>query len=162
MFAKVYSAATMGIDAYVVEVEVDIAEKGMPKLEMVGLPDTAVKESKERVRSAVTNTDLVFPGTRITFNLAPADNKKEGPAFDLPMAVGLIAAQGGVDTEKFKDLVFVGELALDGRLRPVSGVLPIALLVRDTPHLRGIVAPARQRGRGLACRQHRDISRADA
>lgn len=141
MFAKVMSAATMGIDAYLVEVEADISKIGMGALYMVGLPDAAVKESRERVRTAMENSDFSFPYDKVTINLAPADIRKEGPSFDLPMAVGLLAAQGDLRQEQLDGLVFVGELSLDGRLRPVSGVLPMALMVRDNPQLRGVVLP---------------------
>ncbi len=148
MFAKVLSAATLGIDAYVVEVEIDISKSGLPRFDIVGLPDTAVKESRERVRTAIENSDLEFSYDRVTANLAPADTKKEGPSFDLPMALGMLAAQGllfneteHIDTPGHKDLVFIGELSLDGKLRPVSGVLPIAIMVGENPSLRGIVLP---------------------
>ncbi len=140
MFSRVYSAATLGVDAYVVEVEVDIAS-GQPSMTTVGLPDIAVKESRNRVWSAVENTDFPFPNGRLTFNLAPADTRKEGPAFDLPMALGVIAANGSIDISAGNDLIFIGELALDGRLRPVNGVLPIALMTRNEPRFRGIVLP---------------------
>jgi magnesium chelatase family protein len=140
MFSKVYSAATSGVDAYVVEVEADIAT-GMPTITTVGLPDVAVKESRNRVWAAVENCDFPFPMMRVTFNLAPADTRKEGPAFDLPMALGVLAAQSSIDISSGKDLIFIGELALDGVLRPVSGVLPIALMIRDDPRFRGIVLP---------------------
>jgi len=141
MFAKAYSAATAGIDAYIVEVEVDITDKGLPRFDMVGLPDAAVKESKERVRTSIENTDFNFPEARITINLAPADTRKEGPSFDLPMALGMLAAMNEIDLRAWEDIVFIGELSLDGRLRPVSGVLPVTLAVRDNPALKGIVLP---------------------
>jgi len=141
MFAKVMSAATMGIDAYPVEVEVDVSSKGLPRLDIVGLPDAAVKESKERVRTAIDNSDFYFPIERITMNLAPADTKKEGPSFDLPLAIGTLITQGELDPGDDRGLVFIGELALDGRLRPVSGILPISLMIRDNPKLNGIVLP---------------------
>ena len=140
MFSRVYSATTLGVDAYVVEVEVDIAS-GMPSQTTVGLPDAAVKESRSRVWSAILNCDFSFPNERVTFNLAPADTRKEGPSFDLPMALGVLGAQSSVDISSGNDLLFIGELALDGTLRPVSGVLPIALMARDEPRFRGIVLP---------------------
>ncbi len=140
MFSKVYSAATLGVDAYVVEVEADIAT-GLSSITTVGLPDAGVKESRSRVWSAVENCDFPFPYGRITFNLAPADTRKEGPSFDLPMALGVIGAQNCIDLSGAMDLVFMGELALDGALRPVNGVLPIALMARDDPRFRGIVLP---------------------
>lgn len=126
MLAQVDSAATLGIDAYIVRVEVDIAP-GLPLFAIVGLPDAAVQESRERVRSAVRNTGYEFPIRRITINLAPADIKKQGPAFDLPIAIGVLAATGQLSTDHLDKGVFVGELALDGGVSPVAGILPIAI-----------------------------------
>lgn len=131
----------MGIEAYVVEVEVDIATKGLPSIHTVGLPDAAVKESRDRVWAAIDNSDFNFPIERITINLAPADIRKEGPAFDLPIALAVLGAQDQVDPSSYEDLVFIGELALDGKLRPVSGVLPICIMIRNNPKFRGIVLP---------------------
>jgi magnesium chelatase family protein len=130
MLAQVNSSAILGIDAYVVRVEVDISS-AVPMFTIVGLPDAAVQESRERVRSAIRNTGMEFPLRRITINLAPADIKKQGPAFDLPIAVGLLAATGQVPSEHLADGLFVGELALDGTVSPVSGVLPIAIKARN-------------------------------
>ena len=126
MLAQVDSSAILGIDAYVVRVEVDISSS-VPMFTIVGLPDAAVQESRERVRSAIKNSGLEFPLRRITINLAPADIKKQGPAFDLPIAVGILAATGQVGSERLADGMFVGELALDGSVSPVAGVLPIAI-----------------------------------
>ena len=126
MLAQVDSSAILGIDAYVVRVEVDISS-AVPMFTIVGLPDAAVQESRERVRSAIRNTGLEFPLRRITINLAPADVKKQGPAFDLPIAVGLLAATGQIRDDRLAEGLFVGELALDGAVSPVSGVLPIAI-----------------------------------
>ncbi len=130
MLAQVDSSAILGIDAYVVRVEVDISS-AVPMFTIVGLPDAAVQESRERVRSAIRNTGLEFPLRRITINLAPADVKKQGPAFDLPIAVGLLAATGQVPGERLAQGLFVGELALDGAVSPVSGILPIAIKARN-------------------------------
>ncbi|HOX27795.1 MAG TPA: YifB family Mg chelatase-like AAA ATPase, partial [bacterium] len=141
MFSRIYSSATIGIEAYPVEVEVDIAGKSMPGVQIVGLPDTAVKESRERVWAAMENSDFKFPNDKITVNLAPADIRKEGPAFDLPIAVGILAAQGEADPVKAESYVFIGELSLDGKLRPVTGVLPIALMVRNDARFKGIILP---------------------
>ena len=113
-----------GINGYIVNVEVDIS-RGLPCFEIVGLPGSAVKESRERVRTAVKNSGCEFPPNRITVNLAPADTKKEGPAFDLPIAVGVLSSLNRIDSEKFNDCLILGELSLDGGIRPVSGVLPI-------------------------------------
>ncbi|MBI2844004.1 MAG: YifB family Mg chelatase-like AAA ATPase [Armatimonadetes bacterium] len=140
MLAQVNSSALFGIDAYIVEVEVDISS-GLPRFDIVGLPDTAVQESRERVRSAIKNSGLEFPIKRITINLAPADVRKEGPAFDLPIAVGILAATGQVDPEELSATIVVGELSLDGGVRPVSGILPIALKAREL-EIRRMVVPA--------------------
>ena len=129
MLAKVNSYGLSGIQGYPVQVEVDISN-GLPAFETVGLPDAAVKESKERVRSAVRNTGMEFPLQRITVNLAPADMRKEGPIYDLPIAVGLLAASGQLPHERIDDLLFLGELALDGTVRPVNGVLPMLIAAR--------------------------------
>jgi len=126
MLAKVTSGALIGIDAYPVEVEVDIA-LGLPQFSTVGLPEGAVKESKDRVKSAIKNSGYEFPNRRITINLAPADIRKEGAAFDLPIAIGLLSAIGLVDAHALKNFVLLGELSLDGRIKAVRGVLPIAV-----------------------------------
>lgn len=124
MLSKVLSGAVSGINGYIVNVEVDIS-RGLPCFEIVGLPGSAVKESRERVRTAVKNSGCELPPNRITVNLAPADTKKEGPAFDLPIAVGVLSSLNRIDSEKFNDCLILGELSLDGGIRPVSGVLPI-------------------------------------
>jgi len=121
--AKLYSATIVGLDAEPVEVEVDILG-GKVMLNIVGLPDRVVEESKERVRSAIKNSETNFPMRRITVNLAPADIKKEGPVFDLSIAVGILAASKQIDPD-FEKTIFLGELALDGNLRPITGVLPV-------------------------------------
>ncbi len=139
MLAKVLSAGTSGIDAFLVECEVDVAP-GLPSTTVVGLPDTAVKESRERTKAAITNSRYFYPPRRITVNLAPADTKKEGPIFDLPIALGLLAATGQAEMPRLANFAVVGELALDGTARPVAGVLPMALAVRDLK-LSGIVIP---------------------
>ncbi len=125
--AKIFSCGTVGLDSYLVEVEVDIGA-GLPAFAIVGLPDKAIEESKERVRAAIRNSGVRFPNHRLTINLAPADVKKEGPSFDLPIAVGILLAGEQFDRVKeFETAIFIGELSLDGKLRPVSGVLPIAM-----------------------------------
>src|SRR3954454_18102194 len=129
MLAKIYSAAVYGVDAYEVEIEVNGAG-GDPVIVIVGLPDAAVKESRDRVTTAVANSGFNWPRGRTTINLAPADIKKEGPSFDLPIALGMIAVSQEVDTSSFGDFSFVGELALDGSIRAVKGVLPVALEAR--------------------------------
>lgn len=129
MLAKVYSAAVYGVDAFEVEIEVNGAS-GNPVIVVVGLPDTAVKESKDRVTTAISNSGYHWPRGRTTINLAPADVKKEGPSFDLPIALGMIAVGAEVDLPNAHQYCFVGELALTGQVRPVKGVLPVALEAR--------------------------------
>ncbi len=124
--AIVFSRASVGMTAPLVVVEVHLA-RGVPKLNIVGLPEAAVKESKDRVRSALLNSYFEFPRQRMTINLAPADLPKEGGRFDLPIALGILAASGQLPAEKLKGYEFVGELALSGDLRTVRGVLPIVL-----------------------------------
>lgn len=124
MMTKVCSCALHGIDGYLVTVEVDVSE-GLPGFDLVGLPDSAVRESKERVRTAIKNSNYLFPVKRITVNLAPADTRKEGPAFDLPIAVGVLGCLGLFPAEKLSHIMIVGELSLDGAVRPVNGVLPM-------------------------------------
>jgi magnesium chelatase family protein len=142
--AKVYSSAVLGIDAYSVEVEVDIA-KGLPSFNTVGLPDVAVKESKDRVKAAIKNSDFKFPTKRITVNLAPADVKKEGSLFDLPIALGILAATGQIEETEFKKYVILGELSLDGGVRSVPGALPISLASQKEGR-EGIILPLDNRG----------------
>jgi len=126
MLAKASSVALIGVDALEVTVEVDVAP-GLPNFQVVGLPDQAVSEARERVRAAIKNSGLPFPAARITVNLAPADLRKEGPMFDLPIALCLLAAQGIVPTAALERTLIAGELALEGSLRPVSGILNLAL-----------------------------------
>ena len=123
MIAKIICYALNGLDGIPVEVETDV-NKGVPSYEMVGLPDTAVKESKERVRSAIKNSALLFPMNKITINFAPADLKKQGASFDLAIAISLLKASEQLVGTKLDDIVFLGELALNGDLRPVNGLLP--------------------------------------
>src|ERR1700681_88347 len=130
MLAKVCSAAISGIEAYPVEVEVNVGW-GDTFLVIVGLPDAAVKESRDRVVTAITNSGFKFTFGRTTINLAPADVKKEGPSFDLPIAVGMLAASEQLVTDQLENFVMAGELALDGTIRPIKGMLPIALRARS-------------------------------
>lgn len=139
MLAQLDSSSILGPDAYIVKVEVDIS-RGLPSFNIVGLPDMAVQESRERVRAAIKNSNFEFPMRRITVNLAPADVKKEGPAFDLPIALGIMAATNQLKNEGLQELAIVGELSLDGAVRPVSGVLPISLAAKSI-HKRGIIVP---------------------
>lgn len=144
MLARVTSAAVMGVDAYGVEVEVDVAN-GLPSVMVVGLPDTAVQESKERVRAAVRNSGYTFPASRIVINLAPADIRKEGPAFDLPIALALLAAQGVIPENALNGTVLSGELALDGTLRPVRGAINMGLYAAQAGLKRILVPPENAR-----------------
>lgn len=129
--AKIFSAATVGLESYLVEVEADIGA-GLPSFTIVGLPDKAIDESKERIRAAVKNCGVMFPYHRLTINLAPADVKKEGPSFDLPMAVGILLADEQLEQAgEYEKALFVGELSLNGELRNVNGILPIALFAKE-------------------------------
>jgi magnesium chelatase family protein len=139
MLAKINSAALYGIDALRVEVEIDLAS-GLPQLATVGLPEGAVKESKDRIRAAVRNCGYTFPAKRITINLAPADIKKEGSAYDLPMAVGILAAEGLVDKKLLDGYLLIGELSLDGSIKSVRGALPIAMAAKKDP-VKGLILP---------------------
>jgi magnesium chelatase family protein len=139
MLAKVNSAALYGIDALRVEVEIDIAA-GLPQLATVGLPEGAVRESKDRIRAALKNCGYTFPAKRITINLAPADIKKEGSAYDLPMAVGILAAEGLAQKDLLREYFLMGELSLDGEIKPIRGALPIAVAAKKEG-LKGIIVP---------------------
>jgi magnesium chelatase family protein len=139
MLAKVLSSAVLGIDAYVVEVETDLFPQ-LPSFAIVGLPDNAVKESKERVQSAIKNSGFYFPSKKITLNLAPADIRKEGSSFDLPIAVGILAATGQLKRQEYDEYIMLGELSLDGSLRPVHGSLPMALSAQKNKK-KGMILP---------------------
>lgn len=126
MFSKIYSAATYGINGYIIEVETH-CEKQIPGFTVVGLPDNAVRESRERVAAAIKNSNIEFPLRKITVNLAPADLKKEGSGFDLPIAIGILSASEKIQFDELEEYLFLGELSLDGSLRRVKGILPIAI-----------------------------------
>lgn len=144
MLFKTISAAVFGIDAYMVDVEVDLTPRAgdamMPVFTMVGLPDAAVRESRERIRAAINNCGFFFPIHRVTVNLAPADVKKAGSSFDLPIAIGILGANGDIKREELNDTMIVGELSLDGRVRPIKGALPIAVAAR-THGLKKLLLP---------------------
>jgi magnesium chelatase family protein len=140
MLASVRSAAVLGIDAYDVTIEVDVAF-GLPNWTIVGLPSNAVKESRERVTAALANSGITLPPRRITVALAPADIKKEGAGFDLPIAIGLLVALEILPPESIAGLVFLGELGLDGTIRNVRGVLSVARHLSGVPGIRGLVLP---------------------
>ncbi len=139
MLATAVSGALIGIDGLLVEVEVDVA-LGLPQFTTVGLPEGAVRESKDRVRSAIKNSGYEFPARRITVNLAPADVKKEGAAYDLPIALGILAAEGWLTKEQLQSYAILGELSLDGRVKPVRGALPLAVMAREKG-LKGLIVP---------------------
>ncbi|MFQ5893922.1 MAG: YifB family Mg chelatase-like AAA ATPase, partial [Nitrospinota bacterium] len=140
MLARVLSSTVLGIDAHPVEVEVNVSP-GLARFDTVGLPDAAVKESRDRVKAAITNTGFAFPARRIVVNLAPADMRKEGSAFDLPIAMGIIAASGLVPQEALEGYVVLGELSLDGSVKGIKGALPIAAGLQGQAALRGLVLP---------------------
>lgn len=145
MLGKLQSAAVIGVDATLVDVEIDVSG-GLPAFAVVGLPDSTVRESRDRVRSAIRHGGFEFPERRITVNLAPADIRKTGASYDLPIALGLLAAVGVLPPGRFDNLVVVGALSLDGRVQPVRGVLPVALLAAR--HGRRLVLPAANIGEG--------------
>lgn len=139
MIVKVFSSTTIGVESCAVEVEVDVSP-GLPQFFTVGLPDAAVKESKDRIRAALKNSGYGYPRHHITVNLAPADVRKEGTAFDLPIAVGLAATEGLIRPELLADYLIMGELSLDGRVKGVQGVLPTAFLAREMSR-KGVIVP---------------------
>jgi magnesium chelatase family protein len=139
MLSKGFSAAVLGVTATVVEIEVDVSP-GLPSFTVVGLPDTAVQEARDRVRAAVKNSNFGFPASRITVNLAPADVRKEGSSFDLPMALGLLATQGYLPLEALSDVLIAGELALDGKVRAVNNAINIALAAVENGY-RSVLLP---------------------
>ena len=130
MLAKVASGCVLGMDAYPIDVEVDVAN-GIPSFSVVGLPDTSIRESRDRIRSAIKNSGFAFPVGRITVNLSPAGMKKEGAGFDLPIAVGILAASGALRQEDLEGILFSGELSLNGKLRSFRGALPVVISLKD-------------------------------
>ncbi|MGK7931969.1 MAG: YifB family Mg chelatase-like AAA ATPase [Microcystaceae cyanobacterium] len=139
MLARVWSASLIGVNGLQVGVEVDVSG-GLPSITVVGLPDTAIQESRERVKAAIKNAGFAFPVRKIVVNLTPADVRKEGPIFDLPISIGILAASEQVDAQLLGDYLFLGELSLDGSLRPVAGVLPMAALAKQLG-MEGLVVP---------------------
>ena len=140
MVALVHSGAVLGINGYPVEVEVNLAQ-GLPGMSIVGLPDAAVKESSDRVSAAIRNTQLALPVRKITINLAPADIRKEGSAFDLPIAIGILCASGMIDNDRLKKMVILGELSLDGRVKPIRGALSITAMAHENG-MEGVLLPS--------------------
>jgi magnesium chelatase family protein len=140
MVSSVLSATTHGINAYIVTVDTHFSTKIPKRFNIVGLPDSTVKEARDRVSAAIQNSGIRFPNRSIIVNLAPADVKKEGSGFDLPVALGILCEMGQLQPQFLKDYVFIGELSLDGKIRPVKGVLPIALAVRNGKY-KGLIVP---------------------
>lgn len=142
MLAKIQSCAVIGLEGAIVEVEVDLSN-GLAAFTIVGLPDAAVNESRERVRSAIKNSGCLFPFKRITVNLAPADLRKEGPSYDLPIAIGILLASGQINLdEQVAGYLFLGELSLDGSVRHTNGILPMVALAREK-QVKAVFVPAR-------------------
>ncbi len=146
MLSKIYSSAVLGLDAFIIEVETHL-ESGLPGFSTVGLPDAAVKESKDRINAAIKNSFYQFPQKKIIINLAPADIKKEGSSYDLPIAIAILSASSQVELEKAEQYIILGELALDGALRPIKGSLPIAVMIKkelsktNNFNIKGIILP---------------------
>jgi len=134
MLSRVFSSCVLGIDSYTVDVEVDISG-GLPAFSVVGLPDTAIRESRDRIKSAIKNTGFKFPNRRITVNLAPADIRKEGAGFDLPIAIGIMTACGHIKENKLNNLIICGQLSLNGDLKPIRGALPITMGIQDNKEI---------------------------
>ena len=137
MIVKVISSTVVGIDSYPVDVEVDISP-GLPQFSTVGLPDAAIKESKDRIKAAIKNSGYRFPRNHVTVNLAPADIKKEGTGFDLPIAAGILAGEGCIESKDLLDYILIGELSLDGSIKGVDGVLSAAVMAKEMGK-RGII-----------------------
>ena len=143
-FAKIYTRALLGLHAPSVEVEVHLSQ-GLPSLTIVGLPEAAVRESKDRVRSAIINSGFQFPTKRLTINLAPADLPKDSSRLDLPIALGILIASGQLPEQGTENFEFIGELALDGQLRPISGTLSIAIACQQARHQLIYLRPMRKK-----------------
>jgi magnesium chelatase family protein len=154
MLSKSYSYGLLGLDAYRITIEIDVA-KGLPATVIVGLPDSAVKESRERVRSAIKNSGFPYAKGRVTINLSPADIKKEGPSFDLAIALGILCATGVVKSETLEQYIILGELSLNGSIQPVKGILPIAL-AQDIAAYKGLICPTAN-AREAALAQRTDV-----
>ncbi|MCX5701683.1 MAG: ATP-binding protein [Candidatus Omnitrophica bacterium] len=139
MLAKVFSFGLLGLEVYPIEIEVDVS-RGLPSVTLVGLADTAIRESRERVKSAIKNSGFAWPGERITISLAPSDIKKEGACFDLAIALGILSATQQLNGEKLKEYCILGELSLDGSLRPTRGILPISIAL-SASKIKNIIVP---------------------
>lgn len=153
MLVKVYGSAVFGVDATTITVEVNI-DKGIA-YHLVGLPDSAIKESSYRISGALKNSGFKFPGKKITINMAPADLRKEGSAYDLPLALGIMAASGQIEPDRLKDYLIMGELSLDGSLNPIKGALPIAIQAKKDG-FKGFILP-KENGREAAVVEGLDV-----
>ena len=153
MLARLKTFTLLGIEAMPVDVEVDLSPAAMPKTILVGLPDAAVKESTHRVERAIVNSGFIRPQDRVVINLAPGDLPKQAPSFDLPVALGVLAGSGQLNSDRLEQYAVVGELALEGITRPVKGALSIAIEAVKDVDLRGLVVPSARRTRG--CRGRR-------
>jgi magnesium chelatase family protein len=151
MLACITTAAVVGLDGRLVEVQVDIAHHGLPNFFLVGLPTGAVKEARERVRTAIKNSGLVYPLRRITVNLAPAELPKQGPSYDLPLALAILVASDQLDQPP-KDTIFIGELSLDGQVRHTQGILPMVATARSAG-LKQVYVPAEDAAEAAVGRQ---------
>ena len=140
MVNKVTTATVIGLEAYKITVEIDVINS-LPGISIVGLPDAAINEARDRVRSAIKNSNYTFPSKKVVINLAPADIKKVGTNFDLPIAVGILTEEGTIIPEKIEDYAFIGELSLDGKIRGVNGVLPIILGLKKSG-IKNVIVPA--------------------
>ncbi|MFW5692947.1 MAG: YifB family Mg chelatase-like AAA ATPase, partial [Thermoguttaceae bacterium] len=146
MLAKLQTFSLLGIDALPVEVEVDVSPAGLPKTVLVGLPEAAVKESTHRVERAIVNSGFQLPQNRVVINLAPADLPKDAASFDLPIALGVLAASGQISADRFARYVVIGELALDGSTRPAKGALSMAMAAAEQDHMAGLLVPSDSAG----------------
>jgi magnesium chelatase family protein len=142
MLAKLHTFSLLGIDALPVVAEVDVSPSALPKTVLVGMPEQAVKESIHRIERAIANSGFVLPANRVIINLAPGDLPKQATSFDLPIALGLLAASGQIEAERLREYAIVGELALDGSMRPVKGALSMAMAGKAAGNIRGMILPA--------------------
>lgn len=144
MVSNIKSIALNGLEGSLVEVQTDISG-GLPKIEIVGLPDMSVRESKERIRTAIKNSKIEFPSKKIIVNLAPANTRKEGTIYDLPIAIGILSALGKINKEKLESTIIIGELSLDGKVNPINGVLAICIEAKNLGIKRVILPKANER-----------------
>lgn len=148
MLSNIKSISLNGLEGSLVEVQTDISN-GLPKFETVGLPDMSVKESKERIRTAIKNSQIEFPSKKIIINLAPANTKKEGTIYDLPIAIGILSALGKIKKEKLENTVIIGELSLDGKINPINGVIAMCIEAKNLGIQRIILPKANEREAGI-------------